>query len=223
MIKASPEIQPLTVGTSKSASDSFAAAPAAIPSEWGAIVRYNTDFQATPKLSLVGTPEGGSLPVEGHVVYKLQEGRIVKNTEVHVAGGVPFPVAGSPLGMGADWTVGGQVMPDVTLGLGMGNTQAGLFWSGDEVGLEAKWMGSGVEVGVGYSGAGDHFVVTSGSKYNHWGAERLAQLYLDRTDALYAGIYYYPDYNSALQAMLRFAILHQRQTDFPPDWYATGD
>jgi RHS repeat-associated protein len=218
---SSSDLQALTVGTAKSASDSFIAAPSKIiPSERGAIVRYNTDVHVTPKLTLVGAKG----PIEGHVTYVLQDGAVTKNTEAHVAGSVPFPVPVSPVSVGGDWQIGGQVVPEIAFGLNVvGQVEAGAFWSGNELGIEGKWQGSGAEGSIVVMEAGDHFIVTDGAKYNRLGAEQLAVRYLHREDAEYLGIYYYADYTTALQAMLGFDLLHRSQTDFPPSWVATGE
>ncbi len=203
---ASPAAQPLTVGTTQSSNDYYWTMPSKLPNDAGVIMRYQTHFEAVPKIAVVYAPcvQGPEL----QTVWRYESGQWTRSQEIHFAVGVD---AGG-VSIGVD-SYNGKTSPE--LGIGP------VTWSGNEVVFEGKIpLNSGVEAGIEYGGAGDFFVITTGEKLNEMGVNGIQQRYVQR-DSLLLGYEVYENYSKAWSAFWPRNLAQQRWTGFPYTWRST--
>jgi hypothetical protein len=201
---ATPAAQPLTVGTNQSANDYYWTAPSTPlrpPGDVGVIMRYQTNFEATPKLVTVYAPVAKGPEMQN--VWRYESGRWIHSREDHFALGAEIP--GTNIGIGFDYN-DGSANPEVSAGL--------VVWGGNELMLEGKILGSGGEAGFEYGAAGDFYVITTGDKFNNLGPDIIGERYIQR-DAIFREGYAFQSYEEARDWFLNWNRYMMRETEKP--------
>ena len=177
-----------------------------IPEDAGLILRYSTSFEATPKIVTVYSPASQGLEMQN--VWRYKSGSWGHSREDHFAVGVGIP----GISMGIDHQFGGETNPEVSIGP--------VTWGGNELMLEAKALGSGVEAGAEYGAAGGFYIITTGETFNKWGSDGIQEHYILQE----AVLMYTVEFSSYAQALKVFSSWNRAQqaySGFPYRWKTT--
>ena len=211
---AEPQRQPLTVGTRFSAYDYYKTTDEpiwtaySVSEEAGIILAYSTDFEVTPKIATVYAPTVQGLELQNVVRYK--SGQLTHSREDHIAFGADIP--GFPVSLGIDHQRGGETNPEVGIGP--------VVWGGNDLMIEAKALGSGLEVGAEFGAAGDFYIITTGDTFNKFGSDGIREHFIQREATLLYTITA-SDYLEALRVFGYANLAYQAATGFPYRWKTT--
>ncbi len=196
---------PTSYRANQSSNGYYWTTPSKLPNDAGVIMRYQTHFEAVPKVATVYAPciQGPEL----QTVWRYESGQWTRSQEVHFAMSVDAGI----FSVGTD-SYGGTTSPE----LGVGP----VVWGGNDLMVEGKILGSGVEAGVEYGGAGDFYVITTGEKLNRMGSNGIQQHYVQR-DSVLLGYEVYESYDKAWNVFWPRNLAQQRWTGFPYTWRST--